>query len=67
MHDVWVGVVVDPPNWYNLKDWLDAGCAIRTDHDGYFYEQAVNDWPILLGYNHGLISEEFQPNITWFD
>ena len=68
MKNVWVGVVVDPPHWYNLTDWLNAGCAVHTD--GYFTKQAVEKYlqqrPYLpASYIQGLISQELQPNITW--
>ena len=61
-YNVWIGVVVDPPNWYALKDWVNAGCAIRTK--GYFSEQSLDK----SGYssaNQNPLFQEFQPNITW--
>ena len=65
--NAWIGVVVDPPHWYALKDWLNAGCTILTD--GYFTEQAVDNYLQQEGrpdsYIQGLTSQELQPNITW--
>ena len=61
-YNVWIGVVVDPPNWYALKDWLNAGCDILTK--GYFSGQSLDQF----GYQSAekdLFSQEFQPNITW--
>ena len=35
----WVGVVADPPYWYALKDWLNAGCNVLNSPIFTFYEK----------------------------
>ena len=51
----WIGVVADPPYWYALKDWLNAGCKIQTHPCKFkftFYEK--NECP-----------QQTETNITW--
>ena len=50
---MWIGVIIDPPYWYALKDWFNAGWAIRTQE--YFIDQ----------YTDQELSEQIQQNITW--